>query len=241
MNRATRDKFASGTDQSSLTAGNSCWETAPLIFEALNRDFGPFDIDLCADAKRYLRTIWFGPGSLVGEFDALTALWYIYGENGYGNPPYGKFVADYLAVARAMAGGPYGMRSTHLLPMRVTKAFRRFVLDGASDLIFPTSRLVFFEDGVPRINQKTFVEEGRAVADCALFDSIIVRYTPGHVGPPKISEWAVPKHVTPEDLARAFARKQHQQVSSEDLHVRSGVEANAASQAPPPLSLDTNT
>lgn len=71
MNRATRDKFASGTDQADLTTGNACWETAPLVFQKLAEDFGPFDIDLTADAQRALCRVWFGPDSSVGQYDAL--------------------------------------------------------------------------------------------------------------------------------------------------------------------------
>ena len=48
MNRETRDKFASGTDQADLTTGNACWQTPPAIFAQLNHDFGPFEIDLTA-------------------------------------------------------------------------------------------------------------------------------------------------------------------------------------------------
>ena len=95
-----------------------------------------------------------------------------------------------------------------LLPMRVTKAFKAHILRGAAELIFPDTRLTFFEDGVPRLNKKAWREEGRAVADPAVFDSIIVRYRPGMKvnARPTLNEWKVPKHVTPADLARAVER-----------------------------------
>lgn len=173
MNRATRDKFASGTNQTDLTTGKACWETPPLVFAKLNADFGPFDLDLTADATRALRAKWFGPGGLYP--DALKASWLDHGERGYSNPPYGPFVQQLLEKAKAEA--ERGFSSTLLLPMRVTAAFRRCVLRngtrlGASDLLFCDSRITFFEDGLPRLNEKNFLEKHRAVGDPAMFDSI---------------------------------------------------------------------
>lgn len=203
MNRETRDKLVSGTNQADLTSGNACWETPPLVFDQLNIDFGPFDVDLTADAQRHLCPVWFGPQSNVGEYDALGADWTAAGRrSGYSNPPYGPFIQALLARAKYWAGE--GFDSTLLLPMRVTKAFKAHVLNGAAELLFCDSRLTFFENGIPRLNEKQWREKGRAVADPAVFDSIVVRYEPGihklHVG-----IWHVPKHVTAADLARAVA------------------------------------
>ena len=184
MNRASRDKFVSGTDQTDLTTGSACWETSPDVFAKLNDDFGPFDVDLFADEKRALCGVWFGPGSKQLE-DALTPEWFHFGSNAYGNPPYGRFVAQALPVAREMALA--GCASTLLLPLRVTRAFRAHVLGGASSLLFCDRRIVFWENGAPRINPKT------GKPDAAIFDSIIVRYLPGHRGGLVVGEWNVPR------------------------------------------------
>ncbi len=197
MNRATRDKFVKRTDQTALTSGNACWETAPLVFARLNEDFGPFDIDLTADARRNLCRVWFGPGSEY-ETDALSAAWRDYGCNGYSNPPYGDFVKMMLRKAKEEALA--GFTSTLLLPLRVTRAFKDYVLDGASDLLLCDKRLVFFEAGVPRCSMD---RKGKLRPDTALFDSMIVRYTPGRHGAPRLGLWKVPKHVMAEDLDRA--------------------------------------
>jgi hypothetical protein len=180
MDRATRNKFVSGTDQQQLTSGTACWETAPLVFAKLDADFGPFDLDLTADADRHL---W------------------------YSNPPYGPFIQRLLP--KALDEARQGFTSVLLLPLRVTKAFKRFILRGASDLIFPDKRLVFFEDGVPRINEKAWREKGELRADPALFDSVLVRYAPGtpEDASPRLSIWTVPPHVTRDDLDRARARR----------------------------------
>lgn len=203
MDRATRDKFASGTDQADLTTGNACWETAPLVFDALNRHFGPFDVDLTADAQRHLCPIWFGPQSNVAETDALEAEWTACGRRtGYSNPPYGPFVQKLLPKAKYWAQEGFG--STLLLPLRVTKAFKTHILSGATDLIFPDSRLVFFENGVPRCSVD---KRGNLRPDPAMFDSIIVRYTPDLRPTPRLGLWKVPPHVTADDIERARLRR----------------------------------
>jgi len=213
MDNTTKNKLTSGTDQSDLTSGNACWETPPLVFRQLDQDFGPFDVDLTADAQRHLCAVWFGPQSNVGECDALAADWPACGRrNGYSNPPYGPFIQKLLALAKAWAQpGDYhaGFTTTLLLPMRVTKAFKAHVLKGASDLLFADSRLCFFENGLPRINHEQFVKKGKVVPDPAVFDSIIVRYRP-FVHELNVGIWNVPKHVTKDDLERAAERKRQQ-------------------------------
>lgn len=206
MDRATRDKLVSGTDQADLTSGNACWETPPLVFQKLHADFGPFDVDLTADARRHLCPIWFGPDSAISD-DALTTEWHRWAGCGYSNPPYGPFIQKLLPKAKTEA--LKGFTSVLLLPMRVTKAFKAHVLDGASALLFCDSRITFFEDSIPRLNEKHWREHQKAVADPAVFDSIVVVYRPeaNFVARPTIGIWNVPKHVTADDLARAVARR----------------------------------
>lgn len=210
MDNATKNKLTSGTGQADLTAGNACWETPPEVFVKLHNDFGPFDIDLTADGTRHLADIWFGPDSPCHEFDALTADWNQYGTSGYSNPPYGPFIQRLLPHAKAMAAD--GFTSTLLLPLRITKAFKDHVLVGASDLLLCSTRLTFFEHGIPRLNDAKYGKRGKkgqllkVPTDPAVFDSIIVRYRPG-VTTLNVGIWHVPKHVTADDLARAVARR----------------------------------
>lgn len=206
MNNATKNKLTSGTDQSDLTTGNACWETPPLVFQQLNADFGPFDVDLTADAQRHLCSRWFGPDSNVGEFDALTAMWHDYGRRGYSNPPYGPFIQKLLAHASNEARLK-GFTSALLLPMRVTKAFRAWILPHASDLLFCDARLTFFENGVPRLNETQWVKHQKLVGDPAVFDSIITLFRPERASL-NVSTWHVPKHVMRVDLERALQRRE---------------------------------
>jgi hypothetical protein len=154
------------------------------VFAKLNEDFGPFDIDLTADAERRLCPIWFGPDSNVGEEDALKADWAAFGRCGYSNPPYGPFVQWMLKVA-AFQAETRGFSSTFLLPMRVTKSFRETILPRASRLLFCDKRITFFERGLPRINPRT----GKAAP--AMFDSIVVVFDPNRAAL-HISTWEVP-------------------------------------------------
>ena len=189
MDRATRDKFTSGT-QSDLTSGNACWETAPKVFEKLEKDFGPFDIDLTADPQRHLKPIYFGPGSPY-EQDALEALWSNHGKSGYSNPPYGKFVPYILQKAKAQTA--FGFSSTFLIPLRVTHAFRHYILKGPESVWFCDKRLCFYENGNPRLSFDKKTQSWKPAA--ALFDSIIVNYRPGFYLRPRFGVWEVPKHV----------------------------------------------
>lgn len=204
MDRSTRDRFAART-QADLTSGNACLETPRLLFEAIERRFGPFDLDLMADAQRHHCDRWIGPDSPLGEFDAREAFWPSYGRSGFANPPYGPFVQEILPWAVVMA--EHGFASTFLLPLRVTYSFRKIVLRNAAHLLFCDARIPFFENGVPRLNDRVWQEEGKARADGAMFDSIIVRFEPGFPDGPRVGEFEVPNCVTAEDLERAAARR----------------------------------
>jgi DNA N-6-adenine-methyltransferase (Dam) len=194
MNRATRDKFTAGTPRD-LADPRAKWQTPPAIYADLALDFGPFDLDLTADATNHLEATWLGPGSTLSD-DALgPEAWAKFGRRGYSNPPYGPFVPRMLARARAEARN--GFTTVLLLPLRVTVAFRRHVLHGASDLLFCDKRICFYEDGHPRWNKRALRERGLHVPDSALFDSIVVVYRPGALARPRVDEWHVPAHAWP--------------------------------------------
>lgn len=214
MDNATKNKLMSGTKQADLTTGNACWETPPLVFEKLNRDFGPFDVDLTADAQRHLLPEWIGPGSFL-HHDGLECAWNWTGSasfprrmRGYSNPPYGPFVQKLLVKAKHEA--KQGFTAALLLPMRATKAFHAHVLNGACELWFCDKRITFFENGVPRLNAKQWAK-GRVVADPAVFDSIVVIFRPGSFVQPTVWCWQVPAHVTKADLELAADRKRQQE------------------------------
>lgn len=172
-----------------LNAGNALWETPPPIWAALQRDFGPFDVDLTANRENTLCEAWLGPGSALGE-DALTATWGHLGRRGYSNPVYGPFAQRIVRVAKAHARAPEPFVSVFLLPMRVTETFKHIVLFAASALYFCDRRVCFYEHGAPRLNPKT------GKADPAMFDSIIVVFERRRAATGlMVDVWRVPEHV----------------------------------------------
>lgn len=217
MERATRDKFAARTNDD-LTSGNSCLETPRPLFDRINEELGPFDLDLCGDPARHHLPRWLGPGSPLEEFDALEAFWPAYGRRGFANPPYGPFVQRLMEWARQMASA--GCSSALLLPLRITRAMKEHVIApapgdpaGAAALIFCDRRIPFLENGLPRLNEAAWVREGKARADGALFDSVIVCFEAGHRGPARLGVLEVPECVTKEDLERAAELRRAQDLA----------------------------
>lgn len=180
------------------------WCTPPAVFAALNAQFGPFDLDLTANAENHLCEHWIGPGGNFAQ-DALACSWIARGTRGYTNPPYGRSFVPRL-LDKAVREMTYGFNTTLLLPMRVTQAFRQWIIGYASTLYYCDRRICFWEDGHPRWNKKKLNPvclrcEGaespidsfehcalcngtgvrkykRYIPDPAMFDSIIVRFDP---------------------------------------------------------------
>lgn len=190
MNRATRDKFASGTDQSNLTGGNATWQTPPAVFADLNAIYG-FDIDICANKAAALLPVWFGPGSDYWT-DAIDddLSWHQYGNFGFCNPPYGAFIKP--VVYKAVVEAAFGFSTLLLLPLRMTQITRWAVFESGSvvDWLFCDKRITFFEDGVPRLDR-------HGNPSPALFDSMLVLIGPGYHRP-RVAPYHVPDHVPAE-------------------------------------------
>jgi hypothetical protein len=211
MDRSTRDKFTSSE--------SGLWETAPRLYHDLVARFGPFDLDLTADPKRHLQDDWLGPGSSIQE-DALQGGWSnvmlrsgMRARSGYSNPVYGPFVQRFLPICADEAERDF--RSTLLLPMRVTKAFKDWVMGHASHVLLCDKRLVFFENGVPRIN---YDKRGVPHASPSLFDSMIVIFAPREPGEritPTFEMYNVPPHVTDHDVERAHQAMQIAQAATQ--------------------------
>jgi hypothetical protein len=180
MDAATATKFKS--------SASTEWETAPAVFRALNRDFGPFTCDLTAREENAKCPVWLGPGSpfhkdALDVDDAPWDTWIGPGGVGYSNPPYGTFVKQILPIAHG-AAQYLGTRTVFLLPLRLTKAFTTFAVSPLADVWLCTHRLVFWEAGAPRVNPRT----GRP--DVALFDSVVVTF--GGTASGRIRTWDPP-------------------------------------------------
>lgn len=63
------------------------WETPADLFAALEREFGPFELDPAATAANAKAPHWYGPGSVEAP-DGLNESW-LWAKRIYINPPYG--------------------------------------------------------------------------------------------------------------------------------------------------------
>lgn len=161
------------------TSGNSCWETPPEVFAALDSEFH-FDVDLTGGPGTQHRCpTWFGPGGL--EENALGTSWSMVGMKGFSNPPYGKFIP--LIMEKAYQEAIYGFTTVFLLPNRVTRWYKN-AMRHAHQIRIVDERIAFWEDGHPRRNKKILAKTGKQVPDPAMFDSciVVVKNTPKGAG-----------------------------------------------------------
>ena len=123
-----------------MTSDRADWETPPDIFADLNREFGPFDLDVCATPETAKCERYFTP-----DDDGLAREWH---GRCFMNPPYGREIRKWVGKARAEAEEG---RATMvgLIPARTdTGWWHEHVLDVA-DVFFLRGRLRFHLDGKP--------------------------------------------------------------------------------------------
>ena len=92
------------------------WRTPPGLFTDLSARYGPFTLDVAADARNHLCDHWYGPGGLAE--DALAVSWrHPDGTvRAWCNPPYSRGMIDRFmrkAAAEARLGHA---RTTFLVP-----------------------------------------------------------------------------------------------------------------------------
>lgn len=148
--------------------GRDDWGTPAYVFEPLHREFG-FDFDVaCTPDNALAMPVYNGLSHRCG----ILAPW-VPGAEHFDNPPYSQ-LRRFLAKAVLELGR--GCTSTHLIPARTdTVAWHAFV----------------HNPNVPAAAAEVRLVKGRIAfkgADHgAPFPSAIVRYVPGHVGPPVYS------------------------------------------------------
>ncbi len=94
-----------------FSSGKDDWQTPPDLYLRLHDEFD-FDIDLAADADSALCSLWYGPGSPIGE-DALVEPWWPI--TGWCNPPYTRG-AEF--VKKAALAAREGATTVLLVPAR---------------------------------------------------------------------------------------------------------------------------
>lgn len=120
------------------------WTTPKALFEQLNEEFGPFDLDAAANAKNHLCENWLGPGGLIE--DALKEEWGQFGRFPWCNPPFSlllKFVQQ--AVVSSMSQTDISC-PTILIPSRTDTRHFKQCWDYASKIVFIEGRIKFEDD-----------------------------------------------------------------------------------------------
>lgn len=125
------------------------WETPRHVYEALEREFGPFALDAAAAAHNRKCDLY-----LTKEEDALTKDWSaLASANGaearvWLNPPYGRGLEKWVRKARIEAGN--GCTVVCILPASTsTKWFHDIILASGAEVRFHRGRLHFCQRGVP--------------------------------------------------------------------------------------------
>lgn len=122
--------FSSKTDQ---------WSTPQWLFDELNAEYGPFDLDVCADAFNHKVDTW-----IDVEGNGLTASWRINDEFWgrpierpaacWMNPPYGREIGKW--VKKAYEESLRGCLVVCLLPARTdTKWFHEYCTKGKIEFL----------------------------------------------------------------------------------------------------------
>lgn len=119
------------------------YETPPELFQALDAEFGPFNLDVCANQLNHKVAAYFGPGGC--QPDGLTASWWGSDVKCWMNPPYGRATAAWVKKASEHPG-----LVVCLLPARTdTRWFHDYVLPKAKLVRFLKGRPEFWIDGKP--------------------------------------------------------------------------------------------
>lgn len=108
---------ASALSRVVFSSSKSDWRTPRDLFERLNRQWGPFDLDAAADGENHLCEQWMG----LPE-DALENDWSKVASRVFVNPPYGRGVL-YAWVKKAYEESLKGVRVVMLLPDRRDQAW----------------------------------------------------------------------------------------------------------------------
>jgi phage N-6-adenine-methyltransferase len=118
------------------------YETPPELFLSLSQEFGPFDLDVAANAVNHKVPRWFGPG---GEHeDALNGA--VWAGKCWMNPPYGSATRAFMrraSEAKALV--------VCLVPARTDTRWWHETIPKAKEVRFLKGRPKFWLDGKPKL------------------------------------------------------------------------------------------
>lgn len=121
--------FSSRTDQ---------WATPRALVAALERELGPFGLDVCAEASNAVCGRWYGveQDGLAQRWDAACC---------WMNPPYGRGIGRWVAKAAASVRDGDCQRVVCLLPARTDTRWWQVVRTEAALVRFVPGRVKFGE------------------------------------------------------------------------------------------------
>ena len=120
-------------NKSMLTSTTDLWSTPQYFFDEMNSIYGPFTIDVCADASNAKCTVFFDK-----DKNGLKQKWY---GKCWMNPPYGKTIKEWMKKAYESAQN--GATVVCLVPARTdTKWWHDYVMK-ADEIRFIKGRLKF--------------------------------------------------------------------------------------------------
>lgn len=115
-----------------MTSNTDLWATPQKVFDELNAIYGPFDMDVCADASNAKCAVYFDKAA-----DGLKQQWV---GKCWMNPPYGREIGKWMA--KAYESSQAGATVVCLVPARTdTKWWHDYAMKG--NIVFYRGRLKF--------------------------------------------------------------------------------------------------
>ena len=111
------------------------WATPQKLFDDLNTEFGPFDLDVCAEAWNAKCTRFFSPSD-----DGLLQPW---SGRCWMNPPYGRQIGRWIEKAYREAGN--GCTVVCLIPARTDTSYWHTYVMKADVIRFLRGRIYFVQ------------------------------------------------------------------------------------------------
>ncbi|KKK96190.1 hypothetical protein LCGC14_2665220 [marine sediment metagenome] len=124
-------------NRSLFSSASGEWETPQGVFDALNAEFGPFDLDPCATPENAKC-----PNFYTQESDGLLQPWR---GRVFVNPPYGRAIGRWIQKCYAAVGQDAKL-VVALLPSRTDTAWWHDYVMKADEIRFIRGRLYFTRD-----------------------------------------------------------------------------------------------
>lgn len=136
---------APGPVRAVAEGSRSDWETPPRIFD-WQHSLWNFDVDAAANETNHKLPRWFGHGSGLSD-TAFATEWRKYGRNFWVNPPYGRGLADWIALFDQQSRD--GVRIVALLPANTDTQWWMRCVQTAHEITLLVPRIGFWRDGKP--------------------------------------------------------------------------------------------